>query len=387
MPKKKSLKYLESPDVHWEAMLLKYLALRQNRRLKTSPSGDSEDPEFWSKLFEGDLLPRAWGVNPAVRYSSAYYFAMNQFNDDSAVRDILWKLEKSGGELPVALSQRMQDRCKQHTESEAIQFQLRQGLATNLIKPIANMFEDGEFDNMADVYRSAKGWGWALDLNQAVRSNDPEKLDAYRRQIEAQLSAEKSALKTIGSSDDEMIKSSKDNISRLKFILTSIKMDKHGGNFCVDPEAKEIAHAIEGRSVTPQAIEDAKKAMVKQDAIIEAAQRGMYTLIHGLLLKPQDELPGEAAQTLARGNAYVFTPPVYSSKIPDTKGIDLPEALTPSWQFSLAIELEPTIIPIADLRRVQRYSEIFRLPIMSLAQVAVWEEIFVGNPCWLRERK
>ena len=389
MAKKQSLKYLERPDVHWEAMLLKYLALRQNRRLKPSPSGDPKDPEFWIKLFGGDLLPRAWGVNPAVRYSSAYYFALNQFNDDSAVRDILWKLEKSGGELAVDLSRQMQDRYKNPSKPDHIKLQLRQGLATNLIKPIANLFEDGEFDNMADVYRSAKGWGWARDLQRVVSSKKPgPKLDAYRREIEAELSAEKSSLKTIASGEAERIARSNQKISLLRFILTLIKIHQLDGEMSVNPEgAGIIAGAIVAVSATQQDIEDAKKSMAKEDAILKVARHGMYTLVHGLLLKPQDGLPAEAASTLAQGNAYVFTPPDYTSEIPDPKDIDLPLALTPLWQNSLAVALEPTTVPIADLRRVQRYSEIFQLPTMGLVQVAVLKEMFLGNPCWWRDRR
>ena len=156
----------------------------------------------------------------------------------------------------------------------------------------------------------------------------------------------------------------------------------------VNPEgAGIIAGAIVAVSATQQDIEDAKKSMAKEDAILKVARHGMYTLVHGLLLKPQDGLPAEAASTLAQGNAYVFTPPDYTSEIPDPKDIDLPLALTPLWQNSLAVALEPTTVPIADLRRVQRYSEIFQLPTMGLVQVAVLKEMFLGNPCWWRDRR
>lgn len=78
MPRTLSLKYVQRLEVHWDSILLAFLAKTARSRM-ILPSGEiSEtvrDEGFWRTVFEGAVLPEKWGLHPITAYGAAYFFA------------------------------------------------------------------------------------------------------------------------------------------------------------------------------------------------------------------------------------------------------------------------------------------------------------------------
>lgn len=351
MARKQSLKYIERPDVHWEALLLKFLATTYTRKRNASSAPiqinqhGKASTEFWVELFKAELLPVSWGANPVVGYGTAYYFALNQNNRDPAVRNILWELQLTGGDFAISLSKHMRQYFDQLSKLDVAKYYLRRGLAKDLHKLPTTMFEQSEWDNVAAIFRSPESFAWARDT---IWMTDPKATPPvrreFRRRIEEKLSEAKKRLEGIAMIEEESIADATAEISKLQFILTSLKVDQLNGNISDPPTANEICKAFDDGAMTSQDIDEAKKAMVGEDKILIAARDAMRAIVADLIEK--------------RGP--------YSRQLSNNVDLGCKEAIL-------------TIVPKPALSEVQIYSEVLCQGFLSLEQLHWWRKLVVGE--------